>query len=276
MKRTPIVSAVVVLATLIAVAPAFAKEDSKAAAAAAATAAANSIATVNGKAVPKNRADALVAAQAAQGRPDSEELRQAVREELIRREILSQEAQKKGLDKKSDIQGQMDLARQSVLIGAYMQEFVKSHPISEDAIKKEYETVKAQLGDKEYKARHILVESEAEAKDIIAKLKKGDKFEDLAKQSKDPGSKDRGGDLGWAAPSSYVKPFSEAMTKLEKGKFTETPVKSDFGYHVIMLDDSRELKLPSIEEAKPQLAQRLQQQLVEKHILDLRNKAKVN
>ena len=272
MKRTPIVSAVVVLATLIAVAPAFAKEDTSKAAAAAA----NSIATVNGKAVPKNRADALVAAQAAQGRPDSEELRQAVREELIRREILAQEAQKKGLDKKSDVQGQMDLARQSVLIGAYMQEFVKSHPISEDAIKKEYETVRAQLGDKEYKARHILVETEAEATEIIAKLKKGDKFEDLAKQSKDPGSKDRGGDLGWAAPSSYVKPFSEAMTKLEKGKFTETPVKSDFGYHVIMLDDSRELKLPSIDEAKPQLAQRLQQQMVEKHILDLRNKAKVN
>lgn len=268
MKRTSIVSAIVALATLIAIAPALAKEDGNKAAA--------NVATVNGKAIPKNRADALIAAQAAQGRPDSEELRQAVREELVRREILAQEAQRKGLDKKPEVQGQMDLARQSVLIGAYMQEYVKTHPISEDAIKKEYEAVKAQLGDKEYKARHILVETEGEAKDIIARLDKGEKFEDLAKQSKDPGSKDRGGDLGWAAPSSYVKPFSEAMIKLEKGKYTETPVKSDFGYHVIMLDDSRELKLPSIEEAKPQLTQRLQQQMVEKHILALRSKAKVN
>ncbi len=265
MKRTSILYAIVALAALIAIAPALAKEETS-----------KGIATVNGKSIPKNRADALVAAQAAQGRPDSEELRQAVREELIRREILAQEAQKKGLDKKPEVQGQMDLARQSVLIGAYMQEFVKTHPISEDAIKKEYEAVKAQMGDKEYKARHILVETEGEAKDIIAKLDKGEKFADLAKQSKDPGSKDRGGDLGWAAPSSYVKPFSEAMIKLEKGKYTETPVKSDFGYHVIMLDDVRELKLPSLEEAKPQLAQRLQQQMVEKHILDLRSKAKVN
>ena len=107
-------------------------------------------------------------------------------------------------------------------------------------------------------------------------MKKGDKFEDLAKQSKDPGSKERGGDLGWAAPSSYVKPFSEAMMKLAKGKFTETPVKTDFGYHVILLEDSRELKLPPVDEAKAQLAQRLQQQMVEKHVMELRGKAKVD
>lgn len=265
MKRYPILSAIVALATLLVVAPALAKEESV-----------KGIATVNGKSIPKNRADALVSAQTAQGQPDSEDLRKAVREELVRREILAQEAQKKGLDKKPEIQGQMELARQSVLIGAYMQEYVRSHPISDEAIKKEYDAIKAKLGDKEYSARHILVEKEAEATDIIAKLKKGEKFEDLAKQSKDPGSKDRGGDLGWAAPSSYVKPFSEALVKLEKGKYTETPVKSDFGYHVIMLDDTRELKLPSIDEAKPQLTQRLQQEMVEKHLLDLRSKAKVN
>ncbi len=266
MNRFLIRSSLVALAAFLAVAPALAKEETTA----------KGIATVNGKTIPKNRADALVAAQTAQGHPDSEELRQAVREELIRREVLAQEAQRKGFDKKPEIQGQIDLARQSVLIGAYMQDYVKTHPVSEDAIKKEYEAVKAQLGDKEYKARHILVATEAEAKDIIAKLDKGEKFEDLAKESKDPGSKERGGDLGWAAPSNYVKPFSDAMVKLEKGKYTETPVKSDFGYHVIMLEDVRELKLPSIEEARPQLAQRLQQQMVEKNILELRNKAKVN
>ena len=237
--------------------------------------AADTIATVNGKAIPKSRADALVSAQAAQGQADTPELRKMVREELIRREILSQESAKAGYEKNPAVLPQLMLARQSVLINAYVGDYVKKHPVSEDALKKEYETIKLQLGDKEYKVRHILVEKEDEAKDIIAKLQKGDKFEELAKQSKDPGSRERGGELGWAAPSNYVKPFSAAMTKLEKGKFTDAPVKSDFGYHVIMLDDTRELKLPSFDEAKPQLAQRMQQQVVEKHIAELLGKAKV-
>jgi peptidyl-prolyl cis-trans isomerase C len=182
---------------------------------------------------------------------------------------------KKGFDKKPEIQGQMDLARQGVLIGAYLNDYVKTHPISEEQIKKEYTEITAKLGNKEYKARHVLVETEDQAKAIIAKLKKGEKIEDLAKESKDPGSKDRGGDLGWANPASFVPPFSAAMTKLEKGKFTETPVKSDFGWHVIQLDDVRELKLPPMEEAKGQIAQQLQQRMVQKHIDELRAKAKV-
>lgn len=237
--------------------------------------AADTIATVNGKAIPKSRADALIAAQAAQGQADSPELRKMVREELIRREILAQESVKAGYEKNPQVLPQLMLARQSVLINAYVGDFVRKNPISEEALKKEYETIKLGLGDKEYKVRHILVEKEDEAKDIIAKLLKGEKFEELAKASKDPGSRERGGELGWAAPSNYVKPFSAAMVKLEKGKFTETPVKSDFGYHVILLDDTRELKLPSFEEAKPQLGQRMQQQIIEKHIADLRGKAKI-
>jgi peptidyl-prolyl cis-trans isomerase C len=232
-------------------------------------------ATVNGKAIPKVRADALLAGQAAQGQPDSPELRKAVTEELVRREILTQESIKKGFDKKPEVQGQVDLARQGVLIGAYLNDYVKTHPITEDQIKKEYDDIRAKLGNKEYKARHILVEKEDEAKAIIEKLKKGEKIEDLAKASKDPGSKERGGDLGWANPASFVPPFSAAMTKLEKGKFTETPVKSDFGWHVIQLEDTRELKLPPIEEAKGQIGQQLQQRMVQKHIEDLRAKAKI-
>jgi peptidyl-prolyl cis-trans isomerase C len=239
------------------------------------TAVAAAFATVNGKALPKARADALIAGQAAQGQPDSPELRKAVTEELVRREILTQESVKKGFDKKPEIQGQIDLARQGVLIGAYLNDYVKTHPISEEQIKKEYTEITAKLGNKEYKARHVLVETEDQAKAIIAKLKKGEKIEDLAKESKDPGSKDRGGDLGWANPASFVPPFSAAMTKLEKGKFTETPVKSDFGWHVIQLDDVRELKLPPMEEAKGQIAQQLQQRMVQKHIDELRAKAKV-
>lgn len=232
-------------------------------------------ATVNGKAIPRTRAAALLAGQAAQGQPDSPELRKAVSEELIRREILTQEAVKKGFDKKPEIQGQMDLARQGVLIGAYLNDFVKSNPVTDEQIKKEYAEITSKLGNKEYKPRHVLVETEDQAKAVIAKLKKGEKFDDLAKESKDPGSKDRGGDLGWATPASFVPPFSAAMTKLEKGKFTETPVKSDFGWHVIQLDDTRELKLPPMDEAKAQIAQQLQQRMVQKHVEELRSKAKV-
>jgi peptidyl-prolyl cis-trans isomerase C len=237
--------------------------------------AADPVAKVNGKAIPANRAAVLIANQMAQGQAKTPELEAAVKEELVRREILSQEALKKGVDKKSDVQAQLDLARQGVLIGAYLNEFARNVKISDDDIKAEYDKIKSALGEKEYKARHILVESEGEAKDIIAKLKAGGKFEELAKASKDPGSKDRGGELGWANKASYVPAFSEAMVKLEKGKFTEAPVQSNFGWHVIQLDDARELKAPAFDEVKPQIMQRMRQQSVEKHILDLRGKAKV-
>ena len=262
-------AAVAALALTLAAAPVLAK-DKKAEAAAD-----KGVAVVNGKSIPTNRANAMIAAQVAQGQADSPDLHKAVREELVRREMLAQEAQKKGLDRKSEVQGQMDLARQGVLIGAYLNDYVRAHPVTDEAIKKEYDAIRVTLGDKEYKARHILVEKEDDAKVIVEKLKKGEKFDELAKQSKDPGSKERGGDLGWASPGSYVKPFSAAMVKLEKGKYTEAPVKSDFGYHVIMLEDTRELKAPALDEVKGQIAQRLQQKMVEQHIMEIRSKAKV-
>ena len=271
MNRTLRQALLLAFAVSVGAAPAFAQKKAEPAAKADSA----TFATVNGKAIPKVRADALVAGQAAQGQPDSPELRKAVMEELVRREILTQEATKKGFDKKPEIQGQMDLARQGVLIGAYLNDYVQANPVSAADIQKEYEAIKARLGDKEYKVRHVLVEKEDEAKAIIDKLKKGEKFDELAKQSKDPGSKDRGGDLGWANRAAYVKPFSDAMTLLEKGKYTQAPVKSDFGWHVIQLDDVRDLKVPDFEEAKPQITQRLQQAMVQKHIEDLRAKAKV-
>jgi peptidyl-prolyl cis-trans isomerase C len=267
MNRTLRHAVLLAFAVSLSSAPAFAQKKDKPDAA--------PFATVNGKAIPKVRADALIAGQAAQGQPDSPELRKAVTEELVRREILTQEATKKGYDKKPEIQGQIELARQGVLINAYLGEYVRSHPVTEDQIKKEYEDIKVKLGNKEYKARHILVEKEDQAKALIEKLKKGEKIEDLAKESKDPGSKERGGDLGWANPASFVPAFSAAMTKLEKGQFTQTPVKSDFGWHVILLEDTRELKLPTIEEAKGQIGQQLTQRVVQKHIEELRAKAKV-
>ena len=236
---------------------------------------AQTVATVNGTAIPQARADVMISEQKSQGAPESEQLRNAVKEELVRREILSQEARKKGFEKNGSVQAQMELARQAVLIRAYLQDFVKTHPVTDADVKSEYDKIKAQLGDKEYKARHSLVEKEEDAKAIIAKLEKGEKFEDLAKQSKDPGSREKGGDLGWANPAGFVKPFAEALNKLEKGKITTTPVKTDFGYHVIKLEDSRALKAPAFDEVKGQLKQRLEQQSVERHIADLRAKAAV-
>ena len=180
-----------------------------------------------------------------------------------------------GLDKKDNVQAQMALAQQAILIRAYIQDFVATNPVSDEAVRKAYDAIKGRAGDKEYKVRHILVATEDEAKAIITKLQTGEKFEDLAAQSTDPGSKGKGGDLGWSNPGMFVKPFSDAMIKLEKGQFTGVPVKSDFGYHVILLDDTRELKAPPFEEVKGQLSQRIQQQQVERHMLDLRSKAKV-
>lgn len=264
MKRIPLLLSLIALS----VSPAFAAEKD-------AKPAAKPLATVNGKPVAALRAEIMLASQMAQGQAKTPELEAAIKEELVRREVIAQEAAKKGIDKKADVQAQLELSRQAVLVGAYLNDYARNLNISDAEVQKEYDTIKSALGDKEYKARHILVEKEGEAKDIVAKLKAGEKFEDLAKASKDPGSRDKGGELGWANKSSYVAPFADAMVKLEKGRFTESPVQSNFGWHVIQLDDVRELKAPPLEEVKAQIVQRMRQQAVEKHVLELRAKAKV-
>jgi len=256
--------ATLLIASALISAPAFAAEKGK------------PFATVNGQPISQSVFDAFYAEQKTQGAPDGADLQNAVKEELVRREILAQEAKKKGLDKKGDILGQIELAKQAVLIRAYLSDYVRANPITEAQLKAEYDGIKANLGNTEYKARHVLVEKEEEAKAIIAKLDKGEKFSELAKQSKDPGSKDKGGDLGWSSPNSYVKPFANALSALKKGEYTKTPVHSDFGYHVIQLDDSRPLTPPPYEQVKPQLQQRASQQQVENLVKDLRSKAKVN
>jgi peptidyl-prolyl cis-trans isomerase C len=236
---------------------------------------AQNLAVVNGKPVPSSRADAMVKQMAAQGQQDSPQLRAMVKEELINREILLQEADKMGLASTPEVKNQIDLARQSIVIRALVQDYVKKNPVRDADMKAEYDKFKAQAGDKEYRARHILVEKEDDAKAIIAKLKGGAKFEDLAKQSKDTGSAANGGDLDWASPASFVKPFSDAMVGLQKGQVTDTPVKSQFGYHVIRLDDVRPAKIPPFEEVKPQIAEQLQQQKLQAFQQELRKKAKV-
>lgn len=230
---------------------------------------------VNGVAIPKARVDVFIKAQVAQGTPDTPELRRAVTQELVMRELMAQEATKKGLAKNPEVQAQVDLTRQTVLAAAYRQDFMRNNKPSEAAIKAEYDKARAEAGDTEYKARHILVESEAQAQEIIAKLKRGEKFEDLASVSKDEGSKQRGGDLDWSAPAQYVKPFAEALTKLEKGKYTETPVHTRMGYHVILLEDTRPTQFPPYEEVKGRVAQAMTAQAFEKNMIELRKKAKI-
>ncbi|WP_367068387.1 peptidylprolyl isomerase [Oryzisolibacter sp. LB2S] len=238
--------------------------------------AAQNLAIVNGKAVPKERAETLKQQVERSGRPVSPEMEGQIKEEVIAREIFMQEAQKRGLEATADYQAQMELARQTILIRELFVDFQKNNPVTDAEIQAEYDKFVAANAGKEYKARHILVAKEDEAKAIIASIKKGGKFEEIAKkQSKDPGSGARGGDLDWANPSSYVPEFTEALVKLEKGKMTQTPVKSQFGWHIIRLDDVREAQLPKLDEVKPQIAQQLQQQKLAKFQEDLRAKAKV-
>ena len=238
-------------------------------------ASAQNAAVVNNKPIPKQKVDEFVQALTAQGRPDTPELRAAVREELIARELFVQEAEKKGLTRNADVQRQLDAARQEILIRALIRDYAKTHPITDAEVKAEYDKLKAQGGDKEYKARHILVEKEDEAKNIIEQLKKGAKFEDLAKQSKDTGSAANGGDLDWNVPGTFVKPFADALASLDKGKLTDKPVQTQFGWHVIRLDDVREVKAPPLEQVKPQIQQELERRKVQTLQQELRSKAKI-
>ena len=238
--------------------------------------AADPVAKVNGTAIPQSRLDAMLKGATAQGQPESPELRNRVRDELITREILMQEAAKKGTDKTADVLNQIEIQRQSLIIQTFLNDYVRSNPVSDEDLRKEYDSAKAAAGAKEYKARHILVKEEAEAKQIIAQLKKGGNFEKIAaEKSEDTGSKSRGGDLDWASPARYVKPFSDALVKLKKGQITDTPVQSPFGWHIIRLDDERATKLPPFEDVKNNIQQQLQQQVVQKLIADLRSKAKI-
>jgi peptidyl-prolyl cis-trans isomerase C len=235
---------------------------------------AQNVAIVNGKAVPTSRVEVLSNQLVKSGRPVTDDVKAQIREEVITREIFMQEAQKRGLAASQDYKEQMELARQTILIRELFADFKKKSPVTDADLKAEYDKFTAANSGKEYSARHILVEKEEEAKDIVARLKKGEKFEDIAKKmSKDPGSGTNGGDLGWSTAASYVPEFSQAMVKLEKGQLTETPVKSQFGWHVIRLDDTRDAKLPSFEELKPQIAQQMEQAKLAQFQADLRKKA---
>ena len=238
-------------------------------------ASAQNIAIVNGKAVPTTRVEALAQQVARSGRPITPEVEAQIKEEVIAREIFMQEAQKRGLDATPEYKTQIELARQTILIRELFAEFQKTSAVTDADVQAEYDKFVAANGGKEYRARHILVETKAQADAILASLKKNGKFEDIAKkQSKDPGSGANGGDLDWAAPGNYVKEFSDAMVALNKGQVS-APVQSQFGFHIIRLDDVREAQLPKLEEVKPQISQQLTQQRMATFQQELRAKAKV-
>ena len=235
------------------------------------------VATVNGVPITAMRVDGFVKQGLGQGRPDTPEARKAIIDGLAMQMVAAEAALQKGLDKTPEVQDQLDGVRQSVLANAYVQDFVKTNPVTDEALRAEYDRIKASVSGTEYKARHILVEKEAEARDIIARLKKdpGAFAKIAADKSKDPGSKTRGGDLGWFDAQRMVPEFGEALRKLEKGQITTEPVKTQFGYHVIALDDTRPIEPPPFDAVKPQLSQQVQQQALKKQLDDLKAKAKI-
>jgi len=242
---------------------------------------AQNIAMVNGKAVPKARVDAFIkqiqAQAAAQNQQLPPDVEQRVRDKIVMDEIFSQEAEKRGLAGTPEYKQQMEQARQAVLLQALLTEYGKKNAVTDADIQAEYDKFKAQSSGTEYRARHILVEKEDEAKALIAQIKGGANFEELAKKnSKDPGSGANGGDLDFAAAGSYVPEFSQAMVALKKGEMTQEPVKSQFGYHIIRLDDTRQAQLPPLEEVKAQIKQRLEQQKLAAFRDEVRAKAKTD
>lgn len=239
---------------------------------------AQNVAIVNGKAVPKTRVEALMAQATRQGgQPRTPELEQQVRDEVVLREMFMQEAERRGMAASPEYKTQMEFARQTILIRELFADYQKKNPVTDADVQAEYDKFKGQAGGNEYRARHILVQTEDEAKVLIAQIKGGAKFEDLAKKhSKDPGSGENGGDLDFANPSAYVPEFSQAMVKLQKGEFTAEPVKSQFGFHIIKLEDTRAAQVPSLDEVKPQIQQQLTQKKMTAFRDEIRTKAKTD
>jgi len=235
------------------------------------------VATVNGTPIPQSQLDVLLKENMARGEKDTPELREKLRDDLITREVLYQEMVKDGFNKNPAVAAQADFVRENFLLQAYLQDYIRTHPVSDADLRTQYDKIKAELDNKqEYHARHILLDKESDAKAVIAQLKKGSKFEKLAaEKSKDPGSSSKGGDLGWNLPSNYVKPFGDALLALKKGQYTQTPVETQFGWHVIKLEDTRPVKVPQYEDVKAKLQQQYEQQQFNKFLADLRAKAKI-
>lgn len=225
---------------------------------------AQTVATVNGKAITQKQVDQFVSLLVAQqGAKDSPDLRAQVKQEMIGRLVAVQAAEKAGIDKRADVKQELDIARQSILVRALMADYLKKNPITDEKIQADYDNIKKeQAGRLEYKVRHILVKDEKTAQDLITQIKnKKITFDEAAKKdSIDPGSGKNGGELGWAPTSNYVPEFAQAVESLKKGQTTDKPVHTQFGWHIIEVEDTRPIKFPSFEEVKPQITEMLRQQ----------------
>jgi peptidyl-prolyl cis-trans isomerase C len=240
------------------------------------------VAIVNGVPIPKERMEYVVRTQVQQGQKDDETLRKNVKDALVMREVIAQEAIKKGLDQDPQVVTGVEMARQEFLIRAYFDDFLKQNPLTDEQLKAEYEKIKAEQSGggerKEYKARHILIKNEKKAKAALAEVNKakGKNFAAIAKaRSEDNGSKAEGGALDWSDGSNFVKEFGEAMTKLNKGEWTRTLVKTQYGYHIIMMDDIRDMQFPAFEDIKERLYQQMMTQRRDQAMAALREQAKV-
>lgn len=226
---------------------------------------AKDIATVNGKAVTQEQLDRFVTLLVEQGAQDSPELREQVKQEMIHRLVAVQAAEKAGIHKRPAVEQELELARQGILVRALIADHLEKNPISDEKVQQEYDRIKATQADrKEYKVRHILVEDEKKAQDLLEQIKaKKISFNDAASQhSIDPGSGKNGGDLGWAPASNYVPEFATAVESLKKGATSDKPVQSQFGWHIIQLEDERPVQFPDLADVKPQLEEMMRQQQV--------------
>jgi len=249
-----------------------------AACAIAAPAFAQNVATVNGKAITQKSLDDFVKLLVTQGATDTPQLRDQVKQEMINRQVFVQAAEKEGVAKEPAVQTEIDLARQGILVRSLMTGYLQKHPVTDAQVQAQYDKLKQeQAGKQEYKVRHILVKDEKTANDLLAQVKADNsKFEELAKKnSQDPGSAARGGDLGWAPPTNYVQPFSEAVQKLKKGGLADKPVQTQFGWHIIQVEDTRPVQFPPMEQVRPQIEEMLRQQTLTAYQKELREKAKV-
>ncbi len=233
------------------------------------------VAVVNGTPIPKATFDLYAQQLRGQAPVDSPEASKALVDQLVLEELLVQEASKQNLADDPEIQQQLTMIQRSLMASTVMRRMLSEDAPSEDAIKKEYETAVAAMKGKEYKASHILVDSEDKAKEVIAELKKGGQFAELAKTHSSDSSAANGGDLGWFTPSMMVPPFAQAVAQMEKGKYSEQPVQTPFGWHVILLEDTRDTTPPTLEELKPQITQMLQSRKVNDYLEKLRSGAQV-
>lgn len=224
---------------------------------------AQTVATVNGQSISQEKLDQFVALLIAQGAQDTPELRTQVKQEMVNRLVAVQAAEKAGIDKQADVKQEIELARQSILVRALMADHLKKNPVTDAKIQAEYDQIKKeQAGKQEYKLRHILVKDQKAAEDLTASIKaKKVSFEAAAKKdSLDPGSGKNGGELGWGPATNYVPEFAEAVQKLKKGQMTDKPVQTQFGWHIIQVEDTRDVKFPDLAEVKPQIEEMMRQQ----------------